>query len=179
MNRRYYKFTIHLESPLSLGSGINENSDHDIIRDSRGLPMIPATSIAGVISSDIISDIADEELKKELKNRLFGCIDGKKSSASSVVFYDAVCVSKDPVITIRDSVGLKEDAKVATTGAKFDFEIVETGCDFETFIELDDNVSDDDEDVIKKQLAKLHHGILRFGHKTTRGYGQVSIKGLK
>uniref|UniRef100_UPI0015666515 RAMP superfamily CRISPR-associated protein n=1 Tax=Ruminococcus flavefaciens TaxID=1265 RepID=UPI0015666515 len=51
MNRRYFSFDIVLVSPLSLSSGLNENTDCDVLLDSRDKPYIPATSIAGVLAS--------------------------------------------------------------------------------------------------------------------------------
>ena len=169
MNRRYYSFSIELVSPLSLSSGLNENTDSDVLLDSRGKPYIPATSIAGVLAS---------RLKKENKERLYGKIgkDGDNEQ-SRIIFYDAEYIGDKATVTVRDSVALEN--KVGKDGAKFDFEIVEPGAQFKTFIELDDTVSDDDEDLFLAQLAALDSGILRFGHKTTRGFGQVKLNSVK
>ena len=169
MNRRYYSFTTELVSPLSLSSGLNENTDSDVLLDSRGLPYIPATSIAGVLASC---------LKKENKERLYGKIgkDGDHEQ-SRIIFYDAEYIGGKATVTVRDSVALEN--KVGKDGAKFDFEIVEPGAQFKTFIELDDTVSDDDEALFLAQLAALNSGILRFGRKATRGYGQVKLNNIK
>ena len=170
MNRRYFSFDIVLVSPLSLGSGLNENTDSDVLLDSRDKPYIPATSIAGVLAS---------RLGKEDKERLCGKIsDNGENKQSHVIFYDAEYTGKsEPVISVRDSVHLID--KVGEDGAKFDFEIVESGVRFRTYIELDDSVSADDEKLFLSQLAALNSGILRFGHKTTRGYGQVRLENVR
>lgn len=170
MNRRYYCFDIVLVSPLSLSSGLNENTDSDVLLDSRSKPYIPATSIAGVLAS---------RLSCEDKERLYGKISPKGDSEKShVIFYDTEYIEKcEPVISVRDSVALED--KVGVDGAKFDFEIVEPGVRFKAYIELDDSVSDPDEELLKAQLAALDSGILRFGHKTTRGYGQVSLENIR
>ena len=170
MNRRYYSFDIVLVSPLSLCSGLGENTDSDVLLDSREMPYIPATSIAGVLASKL--NIKDKET-------LYGKIspDGD-SKKSRVIFYDAEYISdKAPVISVRDSVALEN--KVGVDGAKFDFEIVEPGVRFKAFIELDDTLNNADEALIERQLAALNCGILRFGHKTTRGYGQVKLENVK
>lgn len=170
MNRRYYSFEIVLVSPLSLSSGLNENTDSDVLLDSREMPYIPATSIAGVLAS---------RLDAETKERLYGKIspDGD-SKKSQVIFYDAEYMGEsEPVISVRDSVALED--KVGVDGAKFDFEIVEPGARFKAYIELDDTLKDTDENLIERQLAALNCGILRFGHKTTRGYGQVKLENVK
>lgn len=171
MNRRYYCFDIVLVSPLSLSSGLNENTDSDVLLDSRGLPYISATSVAGVLAS---------KLDKGTKEKLYGKIssDDGSSEKSHVIFYDAEYIRDDkPVISVRDSVKLEN--KVGIDGAKFDFEIVEPGAHFKGYIELDDTLSDADEAVITDQLAALNIGILRLGHKTTRGYGQVRLENVK
>ncbi len=168
MNRRYFFFEAELASPMTIGSGGSAYTDCDIIRDSRGKPFIPATSIAGVLASDM--DEAD-------KNSLFGEIDGEKSVKSKVIFYDAEYTDEECDISVRDSVGLEN--KTAKSSAKFDFETVETGACFRVFIELDDLVSESEEKLILGQIKKLGSGIMRFGRKTTRGYGKVRIGSVK
>lgn len=166
MNRRYYFIKIKLVSPLSLSSGMNENTDSDVLLDSRDKPYIPATSIAGVIGSDPDTKI---------KSRLYGSDTDGNYKKSRVIFYDAVYYDEEnAVVSVRDSVALEN--KIGINGAKFDFEIIEPGICFISYIELDDSVSDDDEKLLLRQLAKLDQGVLRFGHKTTRGYGQVKIE---
>lgn len=170
MNRRYFSFDIVLVSSLSLGSGLNENTDSDVLLDSRDKPYIPATSIAGVLAS---------RLGKEDKERLCGKIsDNGENKQSHVIFYDALYAGEsEPVISVRNSVHLID--KVGKDSAKFDFEIVESGVRFRTYIELDDSVSADDEKLFLSQLAALNSGILRFGHKTTRGYGQIRLENVR
>lgn len=170
MNRRYFSFDIVLVSSLSLGSGLNENTDSDVLLDSRDKPYIPANSIAGVLAS---------RLGKEDKERLCGKIsDNGENKQSHVIFYDALYAGEsEPVISVRNSVHLID--KVGKDSAKFDFEIVESGVRFRTYIELDDSVSADDEKLFLSQLAALNSGILRFGHKTTRGYGQVRLENVR
>ncbi len=168
MNRRYYSISLKLISSLSLSSGNNDNSDSDVLIDSRGNPYIPATSIAGVIA---------QRLDLVTKKRLYGSIDDGKSEKSHVIFYDAVLRDEAFVLSVRDSVALEN--KVSKESAKFDFEIVEPGVVFDTFIEFDDNVSEQDEQLVFEQLCALHSGVIRFGKKTTRGYGQVKVENIK
>ena len=163
MNRRYYCFDIVLVSPLSLSSGLSENTDSDVLLDSRGKPYIPATSIAGVLAS---------RLSIDAKERLYGISPKGDNEKSNVIFYDAEYIGEcEPIISIRDSVALE--------GAKFDFETVEPGVRFKAYMELDDIVTAEDEELIKAQLAALDSGILRFGHKTSRGYGQVRLENVR
>ena len=166
MERVYYRFLLRLKSPLSLGSGISDNTDSDVLLDSRGVPYIPATSIAGVIRHSIDEVTADE---------LFGSIRSGNSDMSRVLTYDAVCTGEN-VISIRDSVRLKD--KVAEDMGKFDFEAVETGALFRGFIELVD-CGEKGRDVITEAFQKINAGLLRFGHKTSRGYGMAAVEELQ
>ena len=168
MNRRYYAISFKLVSPLSLSSGSNDKTDSDVLCDSLGNPYIPATSVAGVLSQRL--DICD-------KKRLYGSIDEGKTEKSHIVFYDAVLQDDGFDMSVRDSVAL--ESKVGKPGAKFDFEIVEPGVVFKTFIELDDSVGEQDERLLFEQLCALDSGVIRFGKKTTRGYGQVKFETVK
>ena len=167
MNKRYYEYVLELVSPLSLGSGLNRNSDSDVLRDGKGRPFIPATSIAGVLAS---------RLNDDDKKRLFGSDKGGDFTDSKVIFYDAVLTNKASTVTVRDGVALED--RVAKDSAKFDFEAVEQGVCFKGYFELDDKLSSDDEKQLLNQLSALNSGILRLGHKTTRGYGQVRVNKL-
>ena len=164
MKREYYKFLFRLESPLALGSGLSDSTDSDVLLDSRGVPYIPATSIAGVLRHSV------DETTSE---KLFGMIKGESSEMSHVITYDAVCEGES-VISVRDSVKLVD--KVADDGAKFDFEAVETGAKFMGYIELADF---DDNGAITEAFRKINAGVLRFGHKTTRGYGVVCVENIQ
>lgn len=166
MERVYYRYIFRLKSPLALGSGISDNTDSDVLLDSRGVPYIPATSIAGVIRHSVDEDTARE---------LFGTIQNGSGEMSKVLTYDAVCTGENSV-SVRDSVRLKD--KVAEDTGKFDFEAVETGAEFRGYIELADCGADGDS-VINEAFQKINAGLLRFGHKTTRGYGTVAVEGLQ
>lgn len=164
----YYRIEMELASPLSVGSGRNETTDHDIIRDKRGKPYIPASSIAGVLRHTLDDDIA-------LQNRVFGMTSGNDSVSSRVVFYDGKLVFESAE-SVRDSVKLNK--KVGVDGAKFDMETIETGSIFSTIIEIADDAESVDS-VVEKMISKLKAGVLRFGSKTSRGYGVVRISSLK
>lgn len=169
MNKlEYYRMKLRLASPLAIGSGEDNNTDSDVILDSRGKPVIPATSIAGAVRSFL-------GVGYDSKSILFGYINGTDSSESKVKFYDAVLAS-DSFITVRDSVALEN--KVAQKTAKFDKEAVETDALFETLIELK-NTTEDETNSILDAFSAIDSGLLRIGSKTTRGYGQFEIMEIK
>jgi len=164
----YYKVTFTLESSLSIGSGIGEYTDKDIVIDRNGTPYIPASSIAGVMRSS---------LDDKKKNLIFGSIDDGVNEGC-IRIYDAVLCDNNSYIATRDCVALSE--KVAKNGAKFDFQTVEPGVSFVGYIEVYDFNEETDEHSnaaaeIENALNKFNTGELRLGSKTTRGYGKVSV----
>ena len=168
----YFKLEIKLLSPLSIGSSYSKDTDSDLLRDSRGRPVIPATSIAGVYRS--------LEKDPEKRKKYFGDVvilrsENKKEEAveSSLKFYDGQLASARVEESIRDGVKLHLD-KTAKTGGKYDFQVVEPNAIFISYIEvIEDGTSEMDSciDYVKTMLKKQ----VRFGAKTTRGYGDVSV----
>ena len=55
----YYRIEFELLSAMNIGSGDNRFSDKDVIKNSRGIPYIPGTSIAGVYREYINKNYAD------------------------------------------------------------------------------------------------------------------------
>ena len=160
-----YRIEYKTESPLTVGSGESTYTDHDVAIDNNGFPVIPATSLAGVMRSFFEKGKATE---------IFGSIEigEDKKNDSRIRVYDAECVSDENgfYIANRDSVKLKE--KVAADGAKFDMQAVETGAVFVSYVELLDASYAED---IEGFFTAVNSGEVRFGAKTTRGYGQMSV----
>ena len=167
--RIYYRLSMTLMSSLSVGSGSDENTDHDIIVDSEGTPFIPATAIAGVLRHSMSEQSARE---------LFGYEPTDKSGSDEekrkdrIIIYDARILNdvKNFYITNRDSVALKN--KVGKKGAKFDMQAVEPGVVLTAYVEL---LDEGQAEKLENAFAKVASGELRFGAKTTRGYGRVGL----
>ena len=49
IKKHYLKITFQPDSPLCIGSGRNDITDQDILRDARGIPYIPGSAVAGVL----------------------------------------------------------------------------------------------------------------------------------
>ncbi|MCR4646755.1 MAG: hypothetical protein K5695_15325 [Oscillospiraceae bacterium] len=167
MNHIYYRITFRAASSISVGSGEDRKSDHDVIRRKNGRPYIPASSIAGVFRHYY-------DKKPALRNELFGTIKGE-TTPSALIFYDAELTGACSD-NIRDSVKLKD--KVAAKGAKFDMEVIESGAVFVTYLELDQFHSQYTE-AVEELLCAMQSGVLRFGHKTSRGYGVTEITDVR
>lgn len=166
MKHTYYQVILKLKTPLSVGSGANETSDSDVITRINGKPYIPATAISGVMGHWVN--------EAERKN-IFGFIDGEESRQSRIIFYDADIIS-DSFITVRNSVALKN--KVSVPGAKFDFQIIEPGAEFVTYIELTKE-NEALQPFVEELVSAISGSALRFGRKTSRGYGVAEVISLK
>jgi len=167
MKKIYYKIEFVLKSALAIGSGENDTTDKDIIKNGLGVPYIPGTSLAGIYRA-----LFDEGIQKHY----FGKIDGKDADNSKVIVYDAKLVSTEYRIGKRDCVSLDE-YKTAIKGSKFDFEILEPGVMFVTYIEQEK--SEDDEDIAGVIAKAWSEGRISIGSKTERGLGQIKVQGIK
>ena len=185
--RKYYRVDLSLRSPLSIGSGKDENTDKDVIVDGSGTPFIPASSLTGVLRNYIC-----KEHGRAAVNQIFGFIPATKEEndrakdndpdyverKSQIVIYDGILKHQNNkedayFITSRDMVALEN--KVAVDRAKFDMEAVEPGVSFTAYIEL--LMRDECGDAyVREALAAMNAGIIRLGSKTTRGYGEVGLK---
>ncbi len=171
--RIYIKGNLQLVSPLVIGSGQDENTDIDLIRDWTGTPFIPGTAIAGAIRHYL-----DGILDKELVLTVFGKKE-KDSTQSLISFYDALLIG-NPKIQIRDGVRLKHETKTAQDQAKYDYEILEPGQQFCFKAELvirEKDLPDTDriKDLLYLMLNALKKKKISFGAKTRRGFGVVSL----
>lgn len=172
ITKKYYRIAFNISSPLALGSGDNDSTDKDLIRDACGNPYIPASSVAGVIR-----ECLSRKDEKKVKNYL-GYVEKNTrdtmadQAGSKVIFYDAVITNGIPKISVRDSVAL-DDFKIAKKGAKFDMEVLEPGVTFTTYIEQD--ITSEYEDDYGREIAGVFlAGQPVFGGKSTRGYGTIA-----
>ena len=93
VKRIYIHGSVKLVSPLIVGSGENDNTDTDILRDSKGEPYIPGTAIAGVFrnysnkKSRFIKE--DKEISLLFGNQMNQGDDNSNNLMSSIIFSDA------------------------------------------------------------------------------------------
>ena len=189
IKKHYLKITFQLDSPLCIGSGRNDITDQDILRDARGIPYIPRSAVAGVLREACQGIMDDKAWKYYFGYSSTNTGNKVKSDndiiESQIIFYDATLVgdNKDKDgnpkyrISQRDGVALNE-YKSAKKQAKFDREILEGDCEFQTFIEISEEQSDVNEkvkaDEVLTNIAKIWKETdIRFGAKTTRGYGKI------
>lgn len=174
MKKKYYRIKFRLVSSLSVGSGKNDITDRDLVRNSQEKPYIPGTALAGIyralFSKEDAENYFGDEIfyEQEKKEQL------KKPRESRVLVYDAVIASEKFRMVSRDCVALDE-YKTGIPGAKFDFEILEPGVFFVTYIEQN-FTQEGDLDVGEKILQNWLYGNILIGSKTTRGLGKTEIE---
>lgn len=156
-------------SPLLIGSGENEFSDIDVLKDSENKPFIPATSFIGTIRSFIQKH--DENL-----DYLFG------KDEQSMIRANNLCITDDSnfSISIRDGIRINNKTGLVEDKSKYDYEIVEPGAYFDLYLEGDIKESN------KSDLHKfftlvnksLKNQIITFGAKNNSGLGKVEVDKL-
>lgn len=185
--KRYYRIEFCLASAMSIGSGQNNLTDKDIIRNSRGEPYIPGTSLAGIYRTFFINpDKYFGSIKKSDTGgnaSIYGS--QQQTNASEIITYDACLLTEDIKISNRDCVGL-DWYKTGIPGAKFDFEVLEPGAKFVTYLEQNEYGSDESLDWQKldeesNRVEKAGDTIaaawmdrrIVIGAKGSRGLGQI------
>ena len=159
-------------TPFMIGSGEEESSDSDVLRDSDGNVYIPGTSLAGV-SRHFLETVGINT------DDIFGKIEVEKEAEkdyeSKIKFFDAFATNEVST-SVRDSVRLVD--KISLDGSKFDYEIAEAGAEFIFKIELN-TCSCEEKKICSYIINGFKNGDIRIGSKTTRGFGVVDIEDIK
>ena len=159
-------------TPFMIGSGEEESSDSDVLRDSDGNVYIPGTSLAGV-SRHFLETVGINT------DDIFGKIEVEKEAEkdyeSKIKFFDAFATNEVST-SVRDSVRLVD--KISLDGSKFDYEIAEAGAEFIFKIELN-TCSCEEKKICSYIINGFRNGDIRIGSKTTRGFGVVDIEDIK
>lgn len=178
--------TLCLTSSLLIGAGQGSGAENDkdihVLKNKNGVPIIPGTSAAGVLRSMVRDSIPQYEAD------LFGEIKtgNKKSSAangiqSSVNIDDIVL--KNGMVAFRDGVSIDSYTGSAIQGAKFDYEVVDSGAKGKFYLEMtlrgwhledkNDIKSPVRHDIIQAMQYlrdRMKKGI-QFGALTSKGFG--------
>ena len=164
----YYRCRFTQRAPLRLSSGKNDRTDNDLMLDSRGLPMIPGTALAGVLRSRLPQPDADLLFGRDTV--------GGDMTESAVLVSDATLPADAAVHFVhRDGVGLNEN-KIARDGAKYDFEAAECTAPYTAVVEWSGDAADPAAALLDSLLAGAAAEGLAFGGRTTRGYGRMAVE---
>ncbi|SDZ39572.1 CRISPR/Cas system CSM-associated protein Csm3, group 7 of RAMP superfamily [Evansella caseinilytica] len=170
--RTYIRIDGKLASPLLSGSGHNEKTDHDILRDREGRPVVPGSSLAGAFLHQLRLLFPEEELKK-----LFGT----SIRQSRLIVYDMTLNEWKPIT--RDGVKL-DQYKTAVDQEKYDLEAVDRGASYT--IRLEWIVRQGTAQSQEKEAQWLYHlidglaeGSITIGAKSHRGFGKLTVAGVE
>lgn len=176
---------LELLSPLLVGDGMgerNQENDKDIhvLRDKKGNPYIPGTSLVGVLRERIGLQYPDRVAE------LFGDMKEYQSAiqASDVKFCNVA-------LTFRDGVAIDRYMHTAIDGAKYDYEAVERGakapfrmevtlrgCHTETPRTWQESpIRKDVVDTLLFLKERLAEGI-HAGAMTAKGFGLLAVKNI-
>lgn len=193
MDYRYIaRIKIEATTPLFVGSGsASLITDSLVLKDHNGLPMIPGTSLAGVLRHSLEDFSSD----KKTWNNVFG-FQGKEneglgsrlivSSANMVVDDDKVAegfgsairpeiIQKFNKLPTRQHVRITEKGVAADKGL-FDNEVVYAGAQFIFEIELKGTQSD--KESWGQIINEIKSPAFRIGQGTRNGYGTLKVIGI-
>lgn len=198
-----FDYRITCRTGLHIGAGKSADlagSDLPVMRDSLGRPLIPGSSLRGILRAGIESfclalhldavrddsrDGADAVSAKfakgwrklTLTERLFGAAADERegfSYGSRLQISDALC-KEDVAIELRDGVGIDRDKRTAAQGVKFDLEVIPADTQFHGSIRFK-NPASYELGLLAQALWMLDQGLLLLGGKSARGLGWVQVE---
>lgn len=179
MGRYTLTGTVKLVSPLIIRAGVyndilNDTVDDIVVTYHDGQPFIPGTSLAGVLRQTIQDILSDAD------NVLFGSIDEHKGMQSALQINDIPL--KNTNISVRDGICIDDVLGVTKDGAKYDFEVIESGAYGTLRIdcvvrECHQNQVDIIEEALKI-LANLLKNSISIGARTVNGFGRIASEDI-
>jgi CRISPR/Cas system CSM-associated protein Csm3 (group 7 of RAMP superfamily) len=190
-DRRYVaSILIEAETPLKISTGEKDLlSDSAVMADINGLPIIPGTSLCGVLSHSLHPNEVENE-------KIFGYQkeNSTEGIGSRVIVSDAHFVGKDgkvlegfEAIDWNDdffgefkNLPIRQHAKISHKGAvdkmkrgKFDEQVVYKGTRFVFEIELIGQTCD--EPVWNEMIDQFASPVFRIGGGTRKGFGKLKV----
>lgn len=205
--RRLVRFPVELTCRTGLHIGAGKNGDLvgsnlPVIRDRASRPLVPGSSLRGILRTGCESLIrglelddwspAPESAKAEpdcpaemsrgwagigIIERLFGRVGMKGDKfayASRLKISDLACEASE-AIELRDGVAIDRESRTAARGAKFDLEVVPAGSRFKGMISIS-NPDDHEVGLLAHGLRLLDEGMLQLGGSSARGLGWVEVR---
>lgn len=183
--------TIELLTPLLIGTGSqNEHDtsavDSPVLRDNKGVPFIPGTSLTGVIREYV--DSLDHDMTLDLFGTDSEAENIEKNAhdklQSAVMLSDILL--KNYNVSVRDGIAIDGIRNTTIKAKKYDFQVVERGAYGRFHMEITlrkyhiDKYAhkfDKFEKFTKMIAAKLSAGF-HVGADTTKGLGKVAVRNL-
>ena len=198
-----FDYALTCRTGLHIGAGKTPDlvgSDLPILRDAGGRPLVPGSSLRGVLRSGVEalcrSLALDRALastppaapgappevlagwrKMDIVDRLFGRVAQQKgdfSYGSRLQISDARATA-DVQVELRDGVGISRETRTAAGGVKFDLEVIPAGTRFQGSVRFK-NPSDYEVGLVAQAFWMLDAGVLLLGGKGARGLGWVQVE---
>lgn len=175
--------TLVLDAPLLIGAGAGGRDEQDIhmLRDQQGVPLIPGTSLAGVLRDFLAAEDA------EACALLFGTEQGGKRRDGLPEMQSAVSLQyvrlADARDCIRDGVAIDDWTGTAVRHGKYNYEAIDAGAHgfFSAEITLR-GIHARYEDGLKDALQRLENLLLTgfsLGAHTAKGFGKVHLEKMQ
>ena len=178
MGRYTLTGTVKLTSPLVIRAGVsndilNDTVDDIVVTYHDGQPFIPGTSLAGVLRQAI------QGLEPVSEDVLFGSIDDK-GTQSALQINDIPLDNTN--IVVRDGIRIDDVRGVTEDGAKYDFEVIESGATGQLRIDcVIRQCHENQVDTIERALVALANLLkngISIGARTVNGLGRVACKDI-
>ncbi|MEM0268939.1 MAG: RAMP superfamily CRISPR-associated protein [Candidatus Korarchaeum sp.] len=172
------KCEIEARSPLTIGSGGSPldplSPDIPLLRDSRGMPIIPGSTLKGFFRAWVERTLSSLKLNKwdMLVSDIFGTIE-PEPCGSRLMFDDALAEEPCTIVGIREHVKLSPETMGVKHGP-FIQEYVEPGAKFSCDISFR-NLPPSFLSLLSPVIRQADAGIARLGRSKSRGYGRISI----
>ncbi|ASS99761.1 MULTISPECIES: RAMP superfamily CRISPR-associated protein [Geobacillus] len=178
--RIFVKGTFELTSPCLIGSGQNEQTDIDFMKNHEGKAFIPGTTLAGVFRNYLVST----GLSREVIATMFGqsVEESSQTTLSRLFVSDAHIVDEENCLEVRDGVRIDHKTKTAIDRGKFDYEVVKKGTKFLLKLELVLRECDDAEKlqtVLFVLLDAMQKEKMAIGAKKQRGFGYGKLRDVE
>ena len=211
-NKYILKGTLVALDPIHIGSSAKStldpvDVDSAVLKDSRGYPVIPGSSVKGVVRSWFESvlrgagvDVCDVLDNKKCctakgEDERKKCEDLRRRAEMA---YECSCEAcrlfggrelagklqfKDcyllgePSFEFRDGVGIDRETGAAKRGAKYDFEIISKDSEFSFYLSAE-NLDEKQKKYFDFIVEGLKSGDLSVGGKTSRGLGRFAVKDI-
>lgn len=226
INRIIISGTVKALKPICIGAGEEGFEPTHVkspaLKDARGYPIIPGSSLKGVLRANIeriigsfgnnlsltacnILDENSEEClrhsnyKERIEKDLGDIEESKKLFERAKLIYENSCdvcklfggrylaskiQIKDlnfketpgarPFFEIRDGIGIDRDTGTTRNGAKFDYEIVPAGTEFDFYMVVE-NLDDNQMLLLDIIKGMLQSGEICVGGKISRGMGNIKL----
>ncbi len=177
--RLRFRGEVVLETALHIGAGAeNGDVDLDVVRDGRGQPCVPGTSMAGLLRS-LAERLVDQDAVDQdaVDQRTIGYVFGDREGAARLNVDDAPIA--DAVSEVRDGIGVDRRFGSAADHFLFSRWVVSANSTFPLSVTLDlgtDHRDDDAERLVRRVLGVLMEGDARLGGATSRGLGRVRLR---